>query len=180
MILSDEQKFKKKVREYKHFPNCYLMTSRFNNQTWEENKQFRHSKNSSGNNKIGCVYCSPRPLNHEIPYNAILFILEMNNDINKIMGIGMVKYDPKIFTNIVYNNKSYNRYSFWGTRRIDVSEMNEEEKQIIKVLDILCFTGNSHSKRGDGIKTFPYDMLYRMSFRLDIVQFIKHMFIKRQ
>ena len=57
--------------------------------------------------------------------------------------------------------------------------MTEEEEQIMKVFDILCFSGNKHMKRGQGLKSFPSDMLYKMSKRLDLVSYIGEMFKKR-
>jgi hypothetical protein len=150
------------------------MTSRFNNQTWEENMKFREK-----HKKIGCIYCSPAPLSEQIPNDMGLFVLEMNNDRNRIMGIGIVTNHPRIQKYNVYENGNFNRYSFVGKNRIDRNEMTESEEEIMKVFDILCFTGNKHMKRGQGLKLFPSEMLYRISFRLNLVDFIKEMFKKR-
>jgi hypothetical protein len=49
----------------------------------------------------------------------------------------------------------------------------------MKIFDILCFTGNRHMKRGQGLKSFPIDMLYRCSKRIDLVKFISEMFKTR-
>ena len=49
----------------------------------------------------------------------------------------------------------------------------------MKVFDILCFSGNKHMKRGQGLKSFPTEMLYKMSSRLDMVSYIGEMFKKR-
>jgi hypothetical protein len=57
--------------------------------------------------------------------------------------------------------------------------MTDEEERIMKVFDILCFTGNRHMKRGQGLKLFPMDMLYRMSNKMDLVNFIRTMFRER-
>jgi hypothetical protein len=57
--------------------------------------------------------------------------------------------------------------------------MTEEEDHIMQVFDILCFKGNQHMKRGQGLKTFPIDMLYKCSHRLDLVKFIAEMFKSR-
>ena len=72
-----------------------------------------------------------------------------------------------------------------GKTRIDRNTMNEEEEEIMKVFDILCFTGKRHQKRLSGIKAFPMDMIYKMSLRskelgkMDLVDFITEMFKKR-
>jgi len=164
-----------KVKEYKKTFRHFLLTSRFNNSTWNENENYRKKYPN-----IGCIYCSPDPISKEIPHDSIMFILEMNNDTNKIMGIGMIKNHPHISKYRIYDEGNYNRYVYVGKRRIDRSEMTEGEERIMKVFDILCFTGNRHMKRGQGLKSFPPDMLYRCSKKLDLVQFIKQMFQNRE
>ena len=151
----------------------FIITSRFNNDTWYENEMYRNRK------KIGCIYCSPDPITNTIPEESILFVLEMNNDTNKIMGIGMIEKKISRNTHIVYNENNYNRYVHVGKHRIDRNMMTENEERIMKVFDILCFTGNRHMKRGQGLKLFPIDMLYRMSKKMDLVNFIRAMFRER-
>jgi hypothetical protein len=159
------------VNDYRKQMRNFIMTSRFNNNTWEENTNYRENQS-----KIGCIYCSPNPVSINIPYESILFILEMNNDKNHISGVGMVRNKPKINTYSVYGNGNYNRYSFIGNYRIDRSEMTEEENTIMRVFDILCFTGNRHMKRGRGLTMFPVEMLYKCHKKLDLVEFICNMF----
>ena len=103
----------------------------------------------------------------------------MNNDLNKIIGVGMVRNKPVLSKHRVYENGNYNRYVYIGNNRIGRDEMSEEEELIMQVFDILCFTGNKHMKRGQGLKSFPIEMLYRCKQRLDIVDFIGKMFKKR-
>lgn len=169
----DKINIKKYVIEYKKNLKNFLLTSRFTNETWNENIEYREKKN------IGCIYCSPEPITNTIPIDSIIFVLEMNNNTNKILGIGMVKNHPYVSKFSVYNEGNYNRYVYIGKNRIDRIEMSEEEEKIMIVFDILCFTGNKHMKRGQGIKSFPLEMLYKCSKKLDLVNFIKEMFKKR-
>ncbi len=159
------------VNEFKRQLKNYILTSRFNNSTWMENINFRKN-----NNKIGCIYCSPGQISNTIPIDTIIFILEMNNDNNRIMGIGMVRNHPTANPYSVYNIGNYHRYIYVGKYRIDRNEMNNDEENIMKVFDILCFTGNKHMKRGQGLTTFPIDILCRCSKVLDLVVFINNMF----
>lgn len=152
----------------------FILTSRFNNDTWFQNCNFR-SKFS----KISCIYCSPVMVSTRIPIDAILFILEMNNDTNKIIGIGMLRNHPSNQKFPVYENFNYNRYQYIGKYRIDRNEMTSEEEIIMKVFDMLCFRGNKHQKRGHGLKAFPFEMLYRCTPIIDLVDFISNMFKKR-
>jgi hypothetical protein len=174
MIPTEKKLHVLKIREYRKQFRSFLLTSRFNNDTWRQNEEYRNK-----NRQIGCVYCSPDPVSQIIPNESIMFILEMNNETNYIMGIGMVRNHPIINKHRVYDNGNYNRYVFTGNTRISRKDMTVEEEEIMQVFDILCFTGNRHMKRGQGLKSFPVDMLYRCNKRLDLVQFITDMFKHR-
>jgi hypothetical protein len=149
----------------------YIMTSRFNNDTWRENSNYRKM-----HPKFGCIYCSPCPVSSQIAEDGVLFVLEMNNDENRIMGIGTVKNKPTIHALAIYNNNNYNRYQYYGKWRISRDDMTDEEETIMRVFDILCFSGNTHQKRGQGLKRFPLYMLSRCSKILDLEEFIVSMF----
>ena len=174
MIPTDKKIHQKNVQEYRKQFRNFLLTSRFTNSTWSENEQYRKT-----HPKLGCIYCSPDPITQAIPQDSIMFILEMNNDTNKIMGIGLVKNHAFINQYSVYQEGNYNRYVYTGKTRIDREEMTAQEEQIMKVFDILCFTGNQHMKRGQGLKSFPTEMLYRCSKKIDLVKFISEMFKTR-
>jgi len=161
------------LNDYKKQSKHFLMTTRFNNSTWMENQNYRYRK------KIGCIYCSPEPISKDIPIDSILFILEMNNDTNKIIGLGMVRNHAICGKYNVYENGNYNRYVYVGKYRISREEMTQEEEEIMKFFDILCFTGNKHMKRGQGMKTFPIDVIYKCSKKLDLVEYISQMFKQR-
>ena len=166
--------FLKEVREYKALLKQYIMTSRFNTQTLQENRDFIKNLKS-----VKCVYCCPDAIAKHIPVDTIMFVLEMNNDTNKIAGIGMVRNHAHMYKYSVYSTSSYNRYIYSGKNHISRENMSEEEDRIMKVFDILCFTGNKHMKRGQGIKAFPIDILYKCKHTLDLVGFIARMFKTR-
>lgn len=166
--------FYKKVADYKKSLKHYIMTSRFNNQTIQENRDFIKRTHN-----IKCVYCCPDPVSKSIPIDSILFVLEMNNEINKVEGIGLVRNHAYMHKYNVYYEKTYNRYVYYGKNHIDRKNMNEQEERIMKVFDILCFTGNKHLKRGQGMKSFPIETLYKCKKTLDLVGFIAEMFKSR-
>ena len=62
-------------------------TVRFNSDTWVENKLWR-----SENNWNGCVYGLDKQIPDKVPYGSSIYIIEMNNTTNQIMGIGKIKY----------------------------------------------------------------------------------------
>ena len=170
----DQEALKKNIKQYTASMKHFIMTSRFNDDTISENKAYRND-----NPKIGCIYCTPQTISKKVPIDAILFILEMNNDKNRIEGIGMVRNHPQVNKFNVYNNGNYNRYNYIGKHRIDREAMTEEENKIMTVFDILCFTGNKHMKRGQGLRSFPTEFLYKCSKTLDLVVFITNMFKSR-
>ena len=64
----------------------YLASTRFNTETWEQNQTWRRK-----NEYRGCVYGTPIRIKDDVPIGANIIILEMQNDINKIVGIGLVR-----------------------------------------------------------------------------------------
>jgi hypothetical protein len=103
----------------------------------------------------------------------------MNNDTNKIIGIGLIRNQPVNGKLSVYSKGNYNRYTFVGRTRIDRSEMNEEEDLVMKIFDILCFRGNKHMKRGQGLKSFPTELLFTLIKQVDLIKYIGNMFKDR-
>ena len=162
-----------RFKEYIKNLHTFIMTTRFNNATWQENMDYRE------NHGIRCIYCSPETITQSIPQDAVMFVLEMNNDTNRIMGIGMVKNHPICNKYRVYRHGNYNRYVFTSKYRIDRSDMTEGEEKIMQAFDILCFTGNCHMKRGQGLKAFPMIMLFRCLEVVDLVKFVTEMFKNR-
>jgi hypothetical protein len=75
MIPTEQNIHQVFLREYRKQLRNFLLTTRFNNSTWNENVQYRKK-----HPKIGCIYCSPSPVSQAIPLESVMFILEMNND----------------------------------------------------------------------------------------------------
>ena len=63
--------------------------------------------------------------------------------------------------------------------RIDRQDMNEEEVLVMNIFDILCFRGNKHMKRGQGLTSFPTELLYMLSKKIDLLKYIGNMFKRR-
>ena len=125
------------------------MVTRFNNTTWEENKRWRET-----NEYEGCVYNSPVYIKEIVPLMITIYVIEMNNDTNKILGIG--KIINKVYTDKKYNiyeERNYNRYTYRGSTRIETTD----EK--IEKLQKRLFKGKSHLKRGQGITQVPPDII---------------------
>lgn len=135
--------------------NIPILTSRFSSVTWYENVEYRRRKGYDG-----CIYGCPHRLTAKIPLNKLIFIIEMNNSINKIEGIGLIR--NTISTDRyykVYDNINYNRYIYRGDYRIDREILEHYNEELVKVLEMLLFKGKTHLKRGSGFSSMPDKLL---------------------
>tara|TARA_B100001175_G_scaffold313953_1_gene322419 strand:- start:1083 stop:1547 length:465 start_codon:yes stop_codon:yes gene_type:complete len=124
-----------------------LCVTRFNNETYLENKKFRE------NNNIICIYSSPVKITENILPNEELIVLEMNNSTNNIEGIGLIKNKVYLREKYkIYSDRNYNRYTYKSKYRIDKNEFTTYELIIVKKLEDLIFKSAFHCKRGQGIQ----------------------------
>jgi hypothetical protein len=126
-----------------------IATTRFNTQTLHENLDWRQN-----NEFNGCIYNTPIKLSPNMPKHSIIFILEMNNDTNKIAGIGIIKNKLDYNYYRIYSNNNYNRFTYKSDYYMPAHEL-ESHTEIIQAVEKCLFTGKSHLKRGQGITSFP-------------------------
>ena len=132
-----------------------VATSRFNNETWEENHKYRDA-----NTNIACIYGVPQQLSDKIFMDSPVFVLEMNNSKNKIEGVGLIRnmvMCDKYYR--VYEKGNYNRYVYSGKYRIDRKTMESTSPHIVKIIDHILFKEKTHMKRGSGITLVPEKLL---------------------
>jgi len=135
--------------------NPLMLTTRFTTETFQENKRYRDTHN------IPCIYSSSLPISDKLPYQDY-YVLEMNNSINRIMGIGKISKTLQP-TAYIYSYKYYNRYTYKGTyASITYSEDSKESesllqeyKDIITRIERKIFYGKGHLKRGSSFTSFP-------------------------
>jgi len=178
--LQKKQQKKQETNDAKNYcktMKSHLMVSIYNEKTRQESEEYREQKMPKG----AAIYCSPLPVAATIPLEENLLVLEMNNDTNKIIAVGTVINRPHIEKYNIYKNvnESYNRFVYLGKYRIKREDMTQEEEQIMKSFDQLCFKGNYHMKRGQGIRSFPSVILYRCRNVLNLVEFVENMFKSR-
>jgi hypothetical protein len=144
-----------------------------------------------------CVYGSPIPVKPAVRGSAWMIVLEMQNDVNKIVGIGLVKNSPNLpnvpvphnskgggvstLKPAVYSCGNYNRFIYQGAYRIDLLsneiELTREEHLVIKMLELALFYGPNHSKRGKGICELPKHVASLYDFKECLKQLVQR-FIK--
>ena len=149
-----------------------FVSTRFTNETWRENLNYRKNKNFKG-----CIYGSPQEMSPNILINSNVFVVEMNNDENKIEGIGYIKnytYTDKYYK--IYSEGNYNRYVYKSKYYIDRDTILRYDENLIELLNEILFKGKTHSKRGSGFTKIP-EKLLNSEKNKNIKKLIKNIFI---
>ena len=124
----------------------HVLTTRFNTETWNENVTFREKYNY-----VGCIYNSPRLMSSKVKPDNIVYMLEMNNTLNRIEGIGSLINRPVLHKHYkIHTDENYNRFAFKSHIRIDREQLLAENRDLLELLETLCFKGKTHVKRGHG------------------------------
>lgn len=151
----------------------YLTCTRFNTETFKQNEQWRKN-----NEHVGCIYGTPVRMKDDIFVNSAVIVLEMQNDINKIVGIGLIRNSiEKDKRYHIYEWGNYNRYAYKGDYRISREELRAHEEKVLAILDMLCFKGSRHLKRGSGITSLPSWIV--TNSHIDFTAEIQEMFRER-
>jgi hypothetical protein len=152
-----------------------LVSTRFNNETFQENFHYRERKG------ITCIYCSPQPMSPKIGIDTLVVVVEMNNSKNQMEGMGLIKNLPETSGCYhVYDTRNFNRYIFKGDYRISRDELVRNDEKLVEILDQLLFKGKTHLKRGSGFTTIPEKLLNHPKWEnINIKQWIKTIFIEK-
>ena len=124
-----------------------ILTTRFTTETYEENKRYRENK------QIPVIYSTSLPISDKLPYQDY-YVLEMNNSINKIVGISKISKNLQPVAKI-YSYRYYNRYTYKGDKYISSEEFSPNLKTLIEEIEQKIFYGKGHLKRGSSTTSFP-------------------------
>ena len=154
-----------------------IVTSRFNNETWSQNCEYKRKHD------IGCLYGSPSPLSCKIIYDTLLFVVEMNNSLNRIEGIGLIRNSIQHKNHNIYSAGNNNRYVFKSQYRVDREILIKYNQKLVETLDYILFKEKTHLKRGSGItliseKLLKHDKCKNVDMYLEIKNIFKIYFIK--
>ena len=184
-----------KVDRYYHdFETVYrefdLYTTRFNSSTYHELTRYKENHDLNPASLYGVSYAMPA----SVSQSKCLFVLEMNNTTNQIMGIGLIKnalaknQDLTIYStekNNAYIYKSNFHVELRRNDKFDISKhnrkyrsdfydyVNEDFREFVENdLEPSCFMGKSHLKRGGSISRYPMKKM-----NVDIIKKIIHLFV---
>ena len=146
--------------------NIYdIYTTRFTTDTYFQNQRFKESSQWTGS-----LYSTMLTFPQNTP-DKMLFILDMNNTTNKVVGIGLVlNHLSKDQSINIYENPSYNNCVYKSKYYIQLIDINQRggyhefvesswidfiEKEFEKIL----FYGKGNLKRGSSFMRFPRKIL---------------------
>jgi len=152
----------------------HLVSTRFNDKTWEENQIYRKK------HKIDCIYGTPLEFSPSIYVDANVFVVEMNNTKNKIEGIGLVKNRPHLDKYYkIYQEGNYNRYIYKSNYHLNREQLLNYNEEIVRIFEYILFKQKSHLKRGSGFTTIPEKLLsHFLSENINIIRILKDIFIQ--
>ncbi len=153
----------------------HIACTRFNNSTYKENKEYRLTHN------INVIYGPAFKIRNIYSPGELLFVSEMNNETNKIEGIGLIKNllaSDRRYK--IYENGDYNRYIYKGTYWISRQELELLDNEIVEILDIVLFKGKSNLKRMSGITVLTDKLFTNWNYELRTLKNkVKDAFIKQ-
>lgn len=151
-----------------------LATTRFNNETFAQNVAYKELRGVQG-----CLYCQRLRIKEQILLNAPLFVIEMNNERNRIEGIGLIRnfiVTDKYYK--VYDNSDFNRFIYKGEYRMSREELFELNSQVVDCIEQICFKGKTHQKRLPGITVVSEKLLTSpATLGLNLKKEVKDMFM---
>lgn len=150
----------------------YLACTRFSNQTYQENNDYRIK-----NNEIA-IYGSSFKIRDMYPPGSLIFVIEMNNETNRIEGIGLIT--NTIVTDKrhkIYKNSDYNRLIYKGKYWISRNHIEELDPEINEIFDLILFKGKSNMKRLSGITILTEKLFTNWDYELHVLKNrVKHIF----
>jgi len=153
-----------------------IVTTRFNHETYFANYAYRKKHPDT----FSCIYCSPCELSSKIAYGTPVFVIEMNNSTNQVLGIGLIRnrYETTRYYK-VHSNGNWNRYIYVGKSFVSRDFLLLSNPAFLYALEEILFKGKTHSKRGNGFTCLPEKLvLQKKKEGIDIPREIQRYFHK--
>jgi hypothetical protein len=123
------------------------------------------------NSGIPVIYGTSIRIQEKYDIGTLMFVAEMNNEENRIEGIGLIRntqvYDKK---HVIYSNSDYNRYLYNGDYWISRDTILEKDDEIAKICDTVLFKGKSNLKRLSGISVLTAQLFTNWDYKLSVLK----------
>jgi len=149
-----------------------IVTTRFDSVTLKENETFKKKHNI-----VGCIYGQPRLMPKAIKLYEKIFVIEMNNTLNMVEGVGLIKnitYHDMRYN--IYKSENHNQYIYKSRYHIGRKELVQYNDELVIILDKLLFKGRGHLKRGYGFTTITHKLLKNIE-KFDLFKELQLLFI---
>ena len=148
----------------------HLASTRFNNATLKENMDYRlRVREKTNSSDLVAFYGSLIKVHKKITIGAFMFVFEMNNELNRIEGISLVRnalvLDKR---HKIYTNEDYNRYIYRSIYWLSRDQILELDPELVETFDLLLFKGKTHMKRSCGITVLNEKLLQNWQKDLDV------------
>ena len=143
----------------------YIACTRFNNTTYKENIEYRDKHDED------VIYGASLKIRHIYSPGSLIFVAEMNNEKNKIEGIGLIKNTQVLDRrHKIYDNSDYNRYIYRGKYWLSREELDKIDTEITDIFDNILFKGKSHLKCRLGITILTDKLFSHWDYELRILK----------
>ena len=152
----------------------HIATTRFNNSTYAENMAYREKVSATVLYGVGIrIY-------EKYLIGCTMFVFEMNNEENKIEGIGVIKnkvvHDKK---HKIYSDTDYNRIIYQGNYWISREQLLSLDPELVDIFDKMLFKGKSHLKRQSGITVVTEKLTKKWDHDLNMLKRrVKSLFVQ--
>lgn len=139
------------------FNDFDIFITRFNSLTLNELQRY---KEKEGKNEYSIYGCSRKINTVSNIERKLLWVLEMNNTLNQIVGIGFINNIVSNTSHCVYSNDKYNQIYYASPFHLNFIDgsciLTEKEKNFIHFeFERSVFYGKSNLKRGQNISKYP-------------------------
>jgi hypothetical protein len=141
--------------------------------TYEQNMRYRNKFNET------TIYGTTLKIRDKYPLGCLIFIAEMNNEKNRIEGIGLIKnllvHDKR---HKIYDNGEYNRYIYRGKYWLSREQIHYFNPEILEIFDTVLFKGKSNLKCRMGITIITEQLFVHWIYELkDLKNKVKELFM---
>ena len=152
----------------------HIACTRFTNTTYYENTEYRK------NNDEVAINGATLKIRNTYSPGALIFVAEMNNELNRIEGIGLIRNNiVSDKRHKIYTNGDYNRYIYRGNYWISREQLLHLDAEILEILDTVLFKGKSNLKNRLGITVLSDRLFSHWVYELPILKSkVKKAFLK--